>query len=177
MIVNTMIFIGIGANLDSPLHGTPLAACQASLEAMETHRIRVSVRSPWYRSRPVPASEQPWFINGVARVESSLDPASLLDLLHRIEAEFGRSRNVPNEARVLDLDLLAYGGTLADGIQSGPVLPHPRLHERAFVLHPLRDIAPGWRHPGSGATVDDMLAALPPGQDCAPLAVEGPEGL
>ncbi len=170
-----MIFIGIGANLDSPRYGPPLAACEASLAALDAHLVRVVARSRWYRSRPVPASDQPWFVNGVVRVETALDAASLLALLHRIEAEFGRRRTLPTQARVLDLDLLAYGGMLAQGKGAGPILPHPRLHERAFVLYPLRDIAPDWRHPGSGATIEDMLRALPPGQDCVKLAEEGPE--
>jgi 2-amino-4-hydroxy-6-hydroxymethyldihydropteridine diphosphokinase len=87
------------------------------------------------------------------------NPAALLALLHRIEASFGRSRAVRNEARVLDLDLLAWNDRVS---ATDPLLPHPRLHERAFVLLPLRDVAPAWRHPVSGKSVTDMIADLPP---------------
>jgi 2-amino-4-hydroxy-6-hydroxymethyldihydropteridine diphosphokinase len=120
----------------------------------------VSIRaiSTWYETAPVPASEQPWFVNGVARIDTALSPPDLLALLHSIEQDFGRGRDTPNAARTLDLDLLAYG---AEVIGQGPLkLPHPRLHERAFVLCPLRDVAAHWRHPVSGQTPAEMIAGL-----------------
>lgn len=117
--------------------------------------------SPWYRSAPVPASDQPWYVNGVVRVETDLDAPALLAVLHRVEAAFGRVRRQVNEARGLDLDLLAYHDDVRD---EAPVLPHPRLHQRAFVLLPLRDLAPGWRHPVTGMNVASLVADLPPGQ-------------
>jgi 2-amino-4-hydroxy-6-hydroxymethyldihydropteridine diphosphokinase len=107
----------------------------------------------------VPASDQPDFINAVVIVESPFEPAALLALLHRVEASFGRIRAVRNEARVLDLDLLAWNDRVS---AADPSLPHPRLHERAFVLLPLRDVAPAWRHPISGKSVSEMIADLPP---------------
>jgi len=121
----------------------------------------VSGVSHWYESAPVPPSDQDWYVNGVAIVESAADPETLLATLHEIEGAVGRRRHIRNEARVLDLDLLAVGRR----VQSTPgrlVLPHPRLAERAFVLLPLRDIVPDWRHPLTGETVDEMIAALPP---------------
>ena len=101
-----------------------------------------------------------------------MDPAALLALLHRTEAEFGRVRRWRNEARVLDLDLLAYGDLASDGADGGPVLPHPRMADRAFVLLPLAEIAPGWRHPATGQTVEALIAALPIGQAIRPMAEE-----
>jgi 2-amino-4-hydroxy-6-hydroxymethyldihydropteridine diphosphokinase len=152
-----MILLGLGANLPSNV-GPPMATLAAALDALGGERVRLVRRSPWYRSPPVPPSAQPWYVNGVAVVETTHSPADLLALLHRIEARFGRGRGEANAARPLDLDLLDYEGRVSNAGDT-PVLPHPRLHERAFVLLPLRDVAPGWRHPRLGRTVADLLAA------------------
>ena len=163
-----MIFIGLGANLSSPALGGPREACEAALHAMGRAGIGVIRRSRWYRSAPVPPSDQPWFVNGVAEVETALDPPPLLAALHRIEADFGRTREAVDGPRVIDLDLLAYGALVADG-REGPILPHPRLHQRAFVLFPLQEVAPDWRHPLLGLAVSELVAALPADHGCAPL--------
>jgi len=158
-----MILLGLGANLPSAMHGPPPATLAAAIDALAAEGVDVERRSPWYRSAPVPAADQPWFVNGVVAVTTRLAPAELLALLHRTEQRFGRHRRHRNEPRVLDLDLLDYQGRVESG--ASPVaLPHPRLQERAFVLLPLRDVAPDWRHPISGMTVDALIAALPPGQ-------------
>ncbi len=130
--------------------------------------VTVVRRSRWYTSAPVPPSDQPWFVNGVALVATDLGPADLLATLHRIENEFGRVRRVRNEARVIDLDLLAYGD-LVLGEGEGLVLPHPRLRTRAFVLLPLAEVAPDWRHPVSGEAVEDLIRTLPADQGAVPL--------
>jgi 2-amino-4-hydroxy-6-hydroxymethyldihydropteridine diphosphokinase len=111
----------------------------------------------------MPPSDQPRFINGVAEVATELAPAELLERLHRIEAAFGRVRLQSNEARVLDLDLLAYRGCIsAPG--ASPILPHPRLAERAFVVLPLAELAPDWRHPVSGLSAAGLVGRLPAGR-------------
>ncbi len=130
--------------------------------------VRVIARSRWYECGPVPPSDQPWFVNGVARVETARDPADLLDLLLAIERGLGRERRAANAPRVMDLDLLAYGEVISDGAE-GPVLPHPRLHERAFVLLPMREIAPDWRHPALGRSVGELIEALGGDQEIRPL--------
>ncbi len=161
-----MILIGLGGNLSSAL-GSPVAACEAALAQLADGGVEILARSPWYETAPVPVSDQPWFINGVARVATGLSPVDLLALMHRIEADLGRVRSVPNAARVVDLDLLTYGDVLRAG--QAPILPHPRLQDRAFVLLPLRDIAPQWRHPALGLTSDEMIARMPAGQEIRPL--------
>jgi 2-amino-4-hydroxy-6-hydroxymethyldihydropteridine diphosphokinase len=162
-----MILVALGANLPSPVHGAPVATMTAALAAMEARGLAVVARSPWYETAPVPVSDQPWYANGVAAVNSNLEPAPLLTLLHAIEATFGRVREARNAARILDLDLLAFG----DRVEVGwPILPHPRLHERAFVLLPLRDVAPMWRHPVTGADIGSMLAGIGSAQPTRLLA-------
>ena len=175
-----MILIGIGANLPSPKHGAPGATCGAALAALEQAALTIAARSRWYKSAPVPASDQPWFVNGVVRVKTTLDPTKLMTLLLRTEEAFGRRRGEKNAPRVIDLDLLAYGEMVVDlepiepGAGIGAVtVPHPRLHERAFVLLPLRDVAPDWRHPVSGLSVDTLIDALPPGQQTKVFADGG----
>lgn len=160
-----MIFIGLGANLDSEAHGPPMRTLSAALAEMETPECSVRRRSSWYRSAPVPASAQPWFINGVAELECDLSPESLLTHLHAVEEQFGRVRSVPNAARAIDLDLLVYHDLVRPHGPS-PLVPHPRMQDRAFVLLPLRDLAPGWVDPRDGRTLPDLIAALPKDQTC-----------
>ncbi len=161
------ILIAVGANLPSDF-GSPLETCIAALDALEDRAVRVISRSRWYKTAPVPLSSQPWFINGVIAVESHLDPAALLRTLHDIENRFGRERAGSAAARSLDLDLLDYRGSLADGVPP-PELPHPRLADRAFVLLPMAEVAPGWIHPRSGEGIASLIDALGPGQIAEPV--------
>ncbi len=155
-----MILVALGANLPSRF-GPPRATLEAALARLEAVGLRVLARSPWYLTAPVPASDQPDYVNGVAAVETALDAAATLAALHAVEAEFGRVRTVPNAPRAIDLDLLAHG----DAVRAeAPILPHPRMHERAFVLLPLADVAPGWVHPVLRRSVAELIARLPPGQ-------------
>jgi 2-amino-4-hydroxy-6-hydroxymethyldihydropteridine diphosphokinase len=156
-----VILVALGANLPHSVHGAPRATLEAALAALERRGIRVLARSRFYETAPVPVSDQPWFVNAVVAVATALPPKALLAELHAVEAEFGRIRREVNAPRVLDLDLLAYDGRVVAEGTSGPHLPHPRLHQRGFVLYPLRDVAPGWRHPVLGRTVDELIADLP----------------
>jgi 2-amino-4-hydroxy-6-hydroxymethyldihydropteridine diphosphokinase len=162
-----MILIAIGANLPG-LAGPPRAQGEAALARLEAAGVRIVRRSQWYESAPVPASDQPLYVNGVAQIATRLAPEPLLAALHEVEAALGRRRGVLNAARTIDLDLLDYDGQLRSG-PVAPVLPHPRLHERAFVLKPLAEIAPDWRHPTLRRTAVELLAALPPAADVRPL--------
>ena len=163
------IYIALGANLPSERHGPPKRTLAAALAQLPYHGVQVAARSGWYASAPVPAGDQPWFVNAVARVESDLSPADLLRALHAVEAELGRVRSVPNAPRAADLDLLDAGGAVSapDG---WPRLPHPRMHVRAFVLMPLAELAPDWRHPTVGRSAAELLAAVPADQVCRRLA-------
>lgn len=171
------ILIALGANLPSADLGSPRETLEAALAALARRGVRVTRRSRWYESAPVPPSGQPWYVNGVVSVETGLGPEALLALLHEIESQFGRVRGERNAARVVDLDLVAYGELVRPG-PAAPILPHPRAHERAFVLLPLAELAPGWRlpgaAPGSGPTVEELIARLPTGQEIRVMAARSP---
>jgi 2-amino-4-hydroxy-6-hydroxymethyldihydropteridine diphosphokinase len=163
-----VILIALGANLPAADGTPPLETCRRAVEALkEVPELRVERVSRWYETAPVPPSDQPPFINGVVRAEGTLAPEPLLAALHRIESRFGRVRSVPNAPRPLDLDLIDWHGMIRTA--APPFLPHPRCHERAFVLAPLHDVAPDWRHPRLGRSAAELLAALS-AQDIRPLA-------
>lgn len=134
---------------------------------------KIIERSPWFRSAPVPVSDQPEYINGVVRIATVLDPKALLQALLVLEEKFGRERRVKNGARTLDLDIVAYDDLVLGADGDDLCLPHPRMHLRAFVLLPLRGIAPDWRHPFLGTNIDALIKALPDDQFCEALDQAG----
>lgn len=153
-----MILIALGSNLRSPA-GPPLETLQAALAALRANGIEPVKVSRFYESEAWPDPADPPFVNAVAEVDTELSPAALLQRLHEIEKAFGRERNARNAPRTLDLDILDYHGRIEHG---APELPHPRMAERAFVLIPLAEISPAWRHPVSGCAIGALLAKLPP---------------
>jgi 2-amino-4-hydroxy-6-hydroxymethyldihydropteridine diphosphokinase len=157
-----VILIGIGSNLAAPGFGSPQDTAEAALAQLPTIGVAVVRCSRWYLSEPVPPSDQPWYVNAVAVVETPLAPMALLAALIALEALFGRRRSVPNAARTLDLDLLDYDDRQTQTQRL--TLPHQRLHERRFVLAPLAEVAPHWRHPRLAMTASELLLRLPPGQ-------------
>jgi len=158
-----VILIGLGANLPSARFGSPKKTLEAALDELQSRGVRVVKRSRWYSSAPLPPSGQPRYLNAVAAIETDLAPEALLALLHAIEGDFGRQRTVSNAAREIDLDLLAYDDLKS--AHSPPILPHPRLAERAFVLLPLCDIDPAWRHPQLGRSAAELAALAAEGAD------------
>jgi 2-amino-4-hydroxy-6-hydroxymethyldihydropteridine diphosphokinase len=146
--VRHVAFVGIGSNLDGPR--AQVLAAFAALDAVP--QTRVTGRSPLYCSAPLGGPPQPDYVNAVARLETALDPNALLDALRAIEARQGRARGQANAPRTLDLDLLLYDAAILDTPRLQ--LPHPRLHERRFVLAPLLDLEPAAWIPGRGAAAD-----------------------
>ena len=143
-IASTKAFIGLGANL-----GDPEAQVRRALAALaELPGTRLLAASSLYRSAPVGVIAQPDFINAVAAAETTLAARALLEALLAAERRFGRRRDFPGAPRTLDLDLLLYGDRVI--AEPGLVVPHPRMHERAFVLAPLAEIAPDIAIPGKG---------------------------
>jgi 2-amino-4-hydroxy-6-hydroxymethyldihydropteridine diphosphokinase len=156
-----MILIAFGANLPGPHGEPPIDTCRRAVAAVAAlPGLRLRAVSRWYRSAPVPPSDQPDYVNGVAAFAGDVAPDWLLARLQDIEAAEGRVRTVANAARSLDLDIVAMGDLVRDA--PDPVLPHPRADRRGFVLVPLADVAPDWRDPRSGRGVAELLAALPP---------------
>mgnify|MGYP002054014222 FL=1 len=158
-IMGSRLFIGLGANLTPDGYASPREGCVAAVSALADEGVHLLALSHWYESAPVPISDQPWYLNAVAEATTDLDAVSTLAALHLIERRFGRIRTERNAARVLDFDLLDFAGMVNNA--SDLALPHPRLHERAFVLLPLGELCPDWVHPVSGIVIQDLIAMIP----------------
>jgi 2-amino-4-hydroxy-6-hydroxymethyldihydropteridine diphosphokinase len=158
--------VALGGNLPGDY-----ASCEALLEAALAEFPRAGLglvaRSGWWRSAAWPDPSAPEYRNGIAIVEAHQGPHGVLQALLAIESALGRERSAKNAPRTLDLDLIAYGQRVID--IPGLVLPHPRAHDRRFVMGPLAEIWPGWRHPVLGRTAADLAAAASVGRDANPV--------
>ncbi len=170
--------LALGGNMQSD-YGAVLDTQKAAIAGLQVDSIFPLKASEFYSTPCFPTGAGPDFVNSVVQIQTSLSAQALLAHLHDIEQEYGRVREKRWGMRTLDIDLIAYDDqvrpdiqtythwrdlSLADQVQQAPdqlILPHPRIQDRAFVLVPLMDVAPGWVHPVSGLTVAEMLEKLP----------------
>lgn len=145
------VLLGLGAN-----QGEPVAQLSRAVQAL-SRVVRVGGVSSVYRSEPVGFAEQPDFCNVVVRGWTRLEPLALLAAAREVEEALGRRRSFANAPRTMDVDLLAYGDRVMR--TEALTLPHPRLHLRGFVLHPLMEVAPEWRHPVLLRTARELLSS------------------
>lgn len=176
--MNKNIILALGGNLPSYV-GAPAATVSAALQRLNCGQLTLLSMSRFFETPCFPAGAGPDYVNAAAVVASDLSPQALLGRLHEIEAEFGRERDTRWGMRTLDIDLVAMDDlvlpdlaihqewrelALEEQVRATPdqlILPHPRLQDRAFVLGPLKDIAPHWKHPLLGKTVAELHADLP----------------
>lgn len=170
-IDDELILIGLGANRTADRTTSPLATCQEALFQLGDCGMTVRRRSGWYVSAPVPKTDQGWYINAVVAVDTELLPKAVLKKLLNVEKRYGRRRSARWEARTLDLDLLAYGREVrSGGGLDEPILPHPRVLERAFVIQPIMEIAPAWSHPTDSRSLQCQSDLLRSGQNLLALS-------
>jgi len=160
------IVIALGSNLKGDW-ASPVSVLEAAQMRLPAVGLKILACSSYWRSKAWPDITQPDYINAVAFVETPLGATEALFALHSLEAEFGRTRTSANAPRVLDLDLIAYGRTVQT--DAAPLLPHPRVAERRFVMGPLAEIAPAWRHPINGERADVLAARARVGADARPV--------
>ena len=164
--LDAAVIVALGCN-DKGVWSSCREALDAALARFRCEGIDVLARSSWWASQSWPDPSDPPFLNGVVVVRTAHDPHALMATLGRIEEAFGRRRTAANAPRTLDLDLIAYGREQGDC--AGLILPHPRAADRLFVMGPLAEIAPEWRHPETGETASAMTASATVGRDAHPL--------
>lgn len=158
--------MALGSNLPGP-YTSREALLEAALAALPEAGLALVTRSTWWASAAWPDPAGPEYLNGVAIVATDLPPAQTLAALHDIEARFGRARGEANAPRTLDLDLIAHGRMVLDGDLT---VPHPRAHDRLFVMGPLVELASAWVHPVSGEPAFRLAANATVGRDARSIA-------
>ncbi len=148
-----VVFVGIGSNL-----GDRNLYIQEALHALNSGSFKILKKSPIYETEPEDCTDQPKFLNMVIGAETSQQPLACLQALQHVENKMGRTRPFKNAARTIDLDILLYNSVVYNTITL--VIPHPRLAERSFILLPLSDIAPEFRHPTLKKTIKELLSLV-----------------
>lgn len=158
--------VALGSNL-SGNSASPEALLEAALSELEEMGLGPFVQSTWWGSKAWPDPHDPDFINGVAFFQTDASPRDVLAVLLGVEFKFGRTRGRAYAPRTLDFDLIAHGRTVTG--DRDLILPHPRAHERLFVMGPLAEVAPSWRHPVLDETAETLAARAKIGLDARPL--------
>lgn len=158
--------MALGCNLPGA-YTSREALLEAALAALPEAGFELVARSSWWTSAAWPDPAGPEYLNGIAIVKTALAPREALEALHAVEAGFGRARGEANAPRTLDLDLVAHGRSVVDG---DLVVPHPRAHERLFVMGPLTELASAWVHPVSGEPAFRLAANATVGRDARSIA-------
>ena len=153
-----MIYIGIGSNLNGKNNETPLQNCKKAVVELKKE-VNICKISSWYKSEPIPVSNQPWYINGVVEISTNKSSIDLLEFILNIEEFFGRVRKKKNEARILDLDIIDYKKKILYK-KNKLIIPHPRMHQRSFVLQPLQELNPKWIHPIKKKGLKELISNL-----------------
>jgi 2-amino-4-hydroxy-6-hydroxymethyldihydropteridine diphosphokinase len=148
-----LAYLSLGSNL-----GDRAAYIERALELLSGPGLKIVRRSAFYETEPRDLKAQPWFLNIAAEIETALFPRQLLARAARVEKELGRQRNVDKGPRTIDIDILLFGRFVVDAPDL--VIPHPRMHERRFVLEPLAELVPELRHPVFKKTVREILATV-----------------
>ena len=161
-----MILIAFGANLNSHV-GSRIVTIKCAVNDLKSRGIYFIKSSRFYETEPVPPSNYPNYINSVSIIETQLNPYELLDTLHDIEGIYGRERSFRNSPRTLDIDLLSFNNSI---IKNRKIeIPHPRLHERGFIMIPLQEVAKDWKHPILNVSIRDLINNLEMDNKVLPL--------
>ncbi|MGH9719396.1 MAG: 2-amino-4-hydroxy-6-hydroxymethyldihydropteridine diphosphokinase [Bryobacteraceae bacterium] len=147
------VYLSLGSNL-----GDREQMIQRAVGRIHAPDLAVKLVSSIYETEPIGPKHQGWFLNAVAEVETDLFPLQLLSRLQKVELELGRKRLASQGPRSIDIDILLYGGFVIRSARL--VVPHPRMHERRFVLEPLAELAPELRHPGLRSTIRELLSKV-----------------
>jgi 2-amino-4-hydroxy-6-hydroxymethyldihydropteridine diphosphokinase len=169
--LDAVVVVALGSNLAGEFASSE-DLLEAALAALPEAGLQVRARSGWWRSAAWPDPRAPEYRNGVALIATSLGPEATLQALLDVEARFNRLRGERNAPRTLDLDLIAHGRNRVT--TPALTLPHPRAHQRLFVMGPLAEIAPNWRHPVLGRTAAELAAEASVGRDATPPACARP---
>jgi len=155
---NKKIIIGIGGNIKSEEGVHPIRIAMRAISYFKDYSINITNQSSWYETEPIPKSDQPNFFNCIVLANTNLNELDVLKSLHEIEYKLGRKRRMINEARIIDLDLIDYSNKILTNKEI--VIPHPRAHQRRFVMEPLAEIDNTWVHPILKININKILKNL-----------------
>ena len=152
------IIISIGGNIKSEDGTHPIKVAIKAIDYFKDYSIKVTEQSSWYETEPIPKSNQPNFFNCIVFANTILNELDVLKSLHKIEHKLGRNRTLVNEARVIDLDLIDYSNKILKNKEI--IIPHPRAHQRRFVMEPLAELDKNWVHPILKTNINKILKKL-----------------